>query len=841
MLRGGVSPGQLAGDALPLPQRRLVEVLAGRGPVSAGPADRAVLLRHVLRGQDELAGIDGGDSVTLAPVWNFPAAPVLREFGFDVHENPDGSMRLHAQRWRPDWLPGSGSTPVDAAAFTLAPRRGFHPVPGDPCLSVAGRDAYLCAGQREAVRAALAAPAGATLVVNLPTGGGKSLCAHLPALLGAEQGKLTVVVVPTVALALDQERSLAGLVPHPCAYGGGQDSVTRDRGRAIRRRIADGVQRIVFAAPESVCGSLSGLLIDTARRGALNALVVDEAHIVDQWGDEFRTAFQETAALRQVLLDACPADARFGTLLLSATLTAPALTSLHALFGSPGPFEIASAAQLRPEPSFWFAHCPDRDSKYVRVLEALRHLPRPLILYTSRRDDARVWAERLRAEGYRRLGVVTGETRAEDRARTVERWARNEIDVVVATSAFGMGVDKADVRAVVHACVPESVDRFYQEVGRGGRDGAACVSLTVYDAGDLALAWRMGRRRIIGLGRGRERWERIFETKTAAGPGTYRVSLDAFPSYRAEDIDMRGSYNRAWNLRTLTLLQRAGVLEMVPEAPPRPDPYRESEEGEAAFQQAMEEWRAHRRIRILADDHLLEERWALRVESVRRRSTRADWRNVALMDEVLAGERCLAKIFSDLYRVDAGDLYPGSCAIPVAEACGGCPSCRADGRAPFYRPMPVPRFPWPAAPVPQPALRELICAPGTVVLYPRAETRRHQRELLQWLLSAGVQSVVAPEAWRNEVRELGRAPGSFVFFSCLDEAVPILLPKVPSVVIFPAGTALRRGLLPTGGGPPRVVLVPDDARDPDKPHCLLHDTLRSHNYTMDELRVKVGL
>jgi len=845
VLRGDASPEQLSREALAAPQRRLADALAGRGPVAAGPADRAVLLRHVLRAHDESLAASLGDAVSVAPVWGLPDAAALREFGFGAHEEVDGTIRLRAHRWRPEWLPNSTRHSVDEDAFALPPRRGFHPVSGDPCLQLAGRAAYLCSGQREAVRAVLTAPPGATLVVNLPTGGGKSLCAHLPALLGAEQGKLTIVVVPTVALALDQARSLADLVPYPCAYAGGRDDASRERNRAIRRRIADGTQGIVFAAPESVCGALSTLLTDTVRRGALHALVVDEAHLVDQWGDEFRTAFQEVAALRQVLLEASSPDERFRTLLLSATLTAPALSTLHALFNAPGPFEVVAAAQLRPEPSFWFSRAPDGGSKCRRILEALRRLPRPLILYTSRRDDARHWAELLRAEGYRRLGMVTGETRPEERARVVERWARDEIDLVVATSAFGMGVDKADVRAVVHACVPESVDRFYQEVGRGGRDGAACVALTVYDAGDLALARRMGRRRIIGPGRGSERWERIFESKVPAGSGTVRVSLDAFPSYRMEDIDMRGAWNRVWNLRTLTLLQRAGVLELLPDPPPQPDPERETEDTDAAYERALDEWRAHRRIRIHHDDHLLPEHWAARVEPVRRRSTKADWRSVTLMDEALRGTRCLSAIFSELYRIGPGEIYPGSRAVPVAEACGGCPACRRAGRAPFCAPMPVPRFPWLGARAASAAVQELVDAPGSVVLYPAnravAETRRHRRELLQWLVSGGVRNVVAPETFRDELRDLGRAPGSFTFFSALEEAQPILLPRVPSVVVFPPGEPVHGGFLPTGGGPPRVVLVPDDARDPDKPHCLLRDTMRTRNYTMDELRVKVGL
>ena len=105
------------------------------------------------------------------------------------------------------------------------------------------------------------------------------------------------------------------------------------------------------------------------------------------------------------------------------------------------------------------------------MLEALRHVPRPAILYVTRVVDAKAWRDRLEAEGFEHAELVHGETGANERDRILRGWRDGDIDLVVATSAFGLGIDYRHVRAVVHACIPESLDRFYQEVGRGGRDG----------------------------------------------------------------------------------------------------------------------------------------------------------------------------------------------------------------------------------------------------------------------------------------------------------------------------------------------------------------------------------
>src|SRR5262249_23315383 len=132
------------------------------------------------------------------------------------------------------------------------------------------------------------------------------------------------------------------------------------------------------------------------------------------------------------------------------------------------------------------------------------------------------------------------------------------------TSAFGLGVDKPDVRAVVHAALPEGVDRLYQEVGRGGRDGLPCLSLLVWTRGDWRTAKSLVSPTLISTERGRERWRAMFHADVPL-PGSgerFRVRLTTLPSKRPRDIDMTNEEHRRWNLRTLLLMDRAGLVQL---------------------------------------------------------------------------------------------------------------------------------------------------------------------------------------------------------------------------------------------------------------------------------------
>ena len=788
----------------------------------AGEVDRAALLRHVLRAEEIEQG--GPKWLRIPKDGAWPNASVLREHGFESLDQTE-ALNVRARPWQPSWLPGSQKETPAQSAFAGEWRRQFEPVPGDPFLASMGFEerTYRCTGQREAVRHTLTAPPGATLAVNLPTGAGKSLCAHLMAMLNPAEKGVVVVVVPTVALALDQERALKDIIDHQTAYRGGTDEKTKARNDEIVKRVRNGEQRIVFTSPEALMGRLSTPVYEAARSGYLRALVIDEAHMVDQWGDDFRSSFQDMTGLRADLLRACSGEA-FRTLLLSATLSNAALRTVRDFFAEPGPFEVLSAVQLRPEPSYWFEHCVDAEEREVRLLEAIRHLPRPLILYATRREDAREWFQILRSKGYRRIETITGSTSTADRNRVIEQWRSASLDVVVATSAFGLGVDQADVRAVVHACVPEDVNRFYQEVGRGGRDGRASVSLMLYTDEDLSDAKGLNERRIISIDKGRQRWEQMFSGRDAvasmgeeqAGIKRWRVPIDVG---RMLDMGGENEANQSWNVRTLTLMHRAGMLRIDGEPPPEVSEFEEKEE----WTEALEWHSRHRTVQLLDDQHLDERQWNRQVEPIRSTIREETRQGLHAMKHILRGEVCIADTFASVYRQDHASDGRGS--VGVSKACGGCPACRAAGRKRHPEPMPRPMPVWTGAVSHlHDRLQRKIGEEGRLYLFFTSgdQQRRWEGKLVRAigaLIRLGVRVVAAPQNVLDLLGREGIGKKQPVFFVSISQpGDPMMyMPDLPHLIYCPTREDLREEHLSYSGEAECILVAPREVPDPRAP------------------------
>jgi ATP-dependent DNA helicase RecQ len=801
------------------------------------PLDVAILMRGILRTEAERQnGVSPILSVPNGTGW--PSPEQWEQVGVLIVEMTSKRIIVQAQPWKPKWIAEADT--IEKPLFALEPRTVLEAEPGDPFLSIAGRQEYRCRGQKDAIRSIVTAPSDATLVIALPTGTGKSLCALLPALLDARDGGVTVVVVPTVALALDQERAAAPFVSHKTAYYAGANRDAENK--AIQERIKNGTQKIVFTSPEGLLQSLSFALQMAAQRGYLRGIVIDEAHMIDVWGDDFRPAFQELAGWRKQALRISPRP--FKTLLLSATITESCLDTLETLFSSPGPFEVFSAMHLRPEPSFWVQKCSTEQVKRERLIEAIHHLPRPLILYTSKVEDAKTWARYLQEVGYKRLDVMTGETSSDRREKIILQWEHGELDIVVATSAFGLGVDQTEVRAVLHACVPESIDRFYQEVGRGGRDGNASLSLLLYTQDDIEIAKSMNEKMLISIERGQQRWTAMFYNKkeVQGQPGVFRVPINVAPSNSPEDIDMSSKANMAWNVRTLTLMSRAGLLELEWEEW-KPDQY---------------EGQAYRSVRILEEAHLTDMVWQKKVSPYRMQGYLDTRRNFERMEALLRGETCNAELFGEVYTVPRRESRAG---ITVRLACGGCEWCRRHGEHPYAHSSATLPIDWSSyfkTPISDALRQELDVRSQLVVWVPSmprgifSEFSYRERKpwfaLIHWLISQGINHIVAPASFLSSIRDEPIMFGEYDVLLSEVERYPLVKqwPKTATLYIHPQDIPVKSSLISmikngTEHGQPMVYFLPEQAEDPVQPNRRLCDTLFCRSYSLTEWKKEVGI
>jgi ATP-dependent DNA helicase RecQ len=710
--------------------------------------DLPPLLRHYLLRSSARVGEKAHLKVPALPNW--PDRDRWAEHGVDAIHSRGDSFLISAFPWQPDWL-GAGDDGMFADAFTDKLVRQDTRCVADPFVQNAtGFATYSSPGQREAVRAAFLMPEGDTLIVNLPTGSGKSLVGQAPALVQREDGQITVFVVPTVALALDQERAMQALFtkkdparqPWRLAWYGG---LSKEDRAGIRQRLRNGTQRILFTSPEALTTSLLGAVSDAAASGMLKYFVIDEAHLVTQWGDAFRPSFQTLAGLRSSLLRIAPRG--FRTLLLSATFTEETVDTLANLFGPPERVQMVSAVHLRPEPQYWFYKAESVQQKEMRVLDALRHAPRPFILYVTQREEVARWGQILVRNGLQRIASFDGGTPDKERLRIITEWASNRLDGIVATSAFGVGLDKNDVRTIIHATIPETLDRYYQEVGRGGRDGQASVSLLVFDDSDWELPKRLATPTIISNELGFSRWESMWKSRRpTSDDNLWGVDIESVRDGLAGSSDE----NVKWNLRTLILMARAGLLALEVEAN-RSDQDAEPGEDASSILSAM----ANIRVRLRNHGHLDNNIWENAVVASRHRTLEAASRNLALMRELLPSSlrssqeigREVGETLGQLYRITS---EPWS--VQVSRVCGGCPRDRfqEDRQTGYAAPVvvPIPRidlvlnttwadtFPW-------------INATFAYVFYDETQSPNKLRhdvlQFARWLVhSCGVQEIGTP-------------------------------------------------------------------------------------------------
>jgi ATP-dependent DNA helicase RecQ len=348
------------------------------------------------------------------------------------------------------------------AHFSFGPVEGLDP---SRALAAFGLDAFR-PGQREVIQSVLD---GRATIAVLPTGAGKSLCYQLPAVA---LGGLTVVVSPLISLMKDQVDALGQRGIPATFINSAVDPGERD---ARLRQALRGEVRLLYVAPERF--RVSGFLAEL-KRAKVALLAVDEAHCIAEWGYDFRPDY---ARLGEVVRALAPPR----LVALTATATPDVRDEIGTQLGMKDPAVFVRGFD-RPNLSFSVETTGGDADKLPRCLALIKQAAGRALIYTATRKKAEKVAEGLRSRKVRARAYHAG-LDDDERAGVQDQWMGGALDVVVATNAFGMGVDKADVRLVIHHELPGSSEAYWQEAGRAGRDGAPAKCVLMFNHADVRL------------------------------------------------------------------------------------------------------------------------------------------------------------------------------------------------------------------------------------------------------------------------------------------------------------------------------------------------------------------
>ena len=320
--------------------------------------------------------------------------------------------------------------------------------------------------QEEAIAANLA---GRDLLLVLPTGGGKSLCFQAPALV---RPGLTLVVSPLIALMKDQ---VDGLRQSGVPAGMLTSAQTSAERRAVHEALEKNELKLLYAAPERLV--LDGFLARLVALG-LSSIAIDEAHCISHWGHDFRPEYRMLGQLR-ALAPGVPLQA------FTATATAQVRNDILEQLGLADPLVLVGPCD-RPNLTYRVQPRSELLRQTLAVIE--RHRNEAGIVYAISRKDVEQLAAELAAAGVKADAYHAG-LAPDVRARVQDRFLNEELDVVVATVAFGMGIDRTDVRFVLHAALPKGLEQYSQETGRAGRDGLAAECVLLHSGADF-FSWK---------------------------------------------------------------------------------------------------------------------------------------------------------------------------------------------------------------------------------------------------------------------------------------------------------------------------------------------------------------
>lgn len=415
--------------------------------------------------------------------------------------------------------------------------------------------------QQLAVIGALRVPAGYTAMVAMSTGGGKSLITQTVSY--QYDNGLTIIIVPTISLTLDQQRNASSIIKPDNK----KEIMYYHSGCNVDELISaldKNLVRMLFISPEALIKNIriQDSILKANSKGYLKNLVIDEAHIIIEWGASFRVDFQCLDSFKRLLVKDNPS---LRTYLLSATFSKKVVDNLKMFYGDDDRWIEIRLDALRKEPRFDIIKCNSYTEKHDRIKELVCKLPRPMIIYVNSPDDAEKVQHELAKVGFDNTRIFTGKTKSIDRERIINEWISDKFDLMIATCAFGVGVDKKDVRTVIHSYIPSSADQYYQECGRGGRDGLPCLSVMLYTDDDIKATMSMTQK-VLTVEKLCGRWFSMLNNrKTNIRLDSIVIDTSVKPNYSDIDsfyVDVNNA-DITWNVYVILLLRRARMIEIT--------------------------------------------------------------------------------------------------------------------------------------------------------------------------------------------------------------------------------------------------------------------------------------
>lgn len=443
-------------------------------------------------------------------------------------------------------------------------KRGYDLYTDPYIYSLTGFRFFKSVAQKLAVYGCINTPEGYTTLVSLPTGGGKSLITQT---LAYQKEGLTIVIVPTISLAIDQVRVAKAIIKsgnvdnEVFSYHSGVDP------QPILSAIRNKAARLLFISPEALINNpgFTKVVSEANALRYLKNIIIDEAHIVVDWGTSFRVDYQCIEPWRRKLLRSNPS---IRTLLLSATFESYTISILKKLFSENGEkWTEIRCDSLRHEPRYMLIKTKSFSDKQYKMVELVKKMPHPMIIYVARPDNALEIAALLRDSGIKNVETFTGLTTGNKRKQLIDAWVDDQFEIMVATSAFGVGVDKSDVRTVLHMYVPQNANAYYQELGRGGRDGLPCLSIMcVKMPEDTDIAFGRISKKVMTAEKIAGRWNSMYTSPLSRRIGNLNyIDTSVKPNYASvDDFDdsPTSDADRNWNIYVLLFLRRYDLIKI---------------------------------------------------------------------------------------------------------------------------------------------------------------------------------------------------------------------------------------------------------------------------------------